>query len=124
MAPSMEDANMRRTVAGCWALAMVAIASSPTIAMASVGPCAREIIEFQRALPRDQNGDPTFVASAPQSIAAQLERQPTQASVERAKKQAQTQLFAALAQAQAFDAEGKRGECKGAIAWAKLLLNP
>jgi hypothetical protein len=106
------------------ALGIVAIALTLSIATASAGPCAGELAEFQNALPRDKNGNPTFVGTAPQSIGAQLEHQPTRASVERAKKEAQTQILTALAQAEALDSGGKRSECMDAIARVKLLLNP
>ena len=48
------------------ALGIVAIALTLSIATASAGPCAGEIAEFQNALPRDKNGNPTFVGTAPQ----------------------------------------------------------
>jgi hypothetical protein len=115
---------MRCAIPKWGALGIVAIALALSIATASAGPCAGEIAEFQNALPRDKNGDPTFVGTAPQSIDAQLEHQPTRVSVERAKKQAQTQILTVLAQAEALDSEGKRGECRDAIARARLLLNP
>jgi hypothetical protein len=106
------------------ALAIVAIVSILNIRTASAGACTEEIAKFQNALPRDENGEPTFVGTAPQSIGAQLEHQPTQISVERAKKEAQNQIFRALAQAQALDSQGRPSECKDAIARAKILLNP
>src|ERR1700719_1858465 len=72
----------------------------------------------------DKNGEPTFVGTAPQSIAAQLEHQPTRESVEHAKKQAQAQILMVVTQAEALDSEGKKSECRNALAKAKLLLNP
>jgi hypothetical protein len=65
---------------------------------------------------------PSF--TAPQSIAAQLEHQPTHESVEHAKKQAQAQILMVVTQAEALDSEGKKSECRNALAKAKLLLNP
>jgi hypothetical protein len=115
---------MTRRIPKYSALAVVAIASTLRIATASAGPCAAEITEFRAALPQNKNGEPTFIASAPQSIAAQLEHQPTKDSVERAKKQAQAQILAVLAQAEALDSEGNSGECRASISKAKLLLNP
>jgi hypothetical protein len=105
-------------------VAIVAIMSILNIETANAGACAGEIAEFQNALPRDENGEPTFVGSAPQSIGAQLEHQPTPVSVERAKKQAQSGIFTVLAQAEALDSEGKPSACRDAIARAKILLNP
>jgi hypothetical protein len=115
---------MRCNIPKYGTLGIVAIALTHSIATASAGPCAGEIAEFQSTIPRNKNGDPAFVGTLPQSIDAQLEHQPTLVSVERAKKQAQTQILAALAQAEAFDSEGKRNECRDAIVRARLLLTP
>jgi hypothetical protein len=106
------------------ALGIIAIASILRIATASAGPCAGEITEFRSSLSQDKNGEPTFVGTAPQSIDAQLEHQPTRESVERAKKQAQAQILTVVIQAEAFDSQGKQNECRQALAKAKLLLNP
>ena len=107
----------------CGALGIIAIASTLRIATASAGPCAGEIANFRSSLTRDKNGDPTFIASAPQSIGAQLAHQPTRQSVERV-KQGQAQILTVVAQAEALDSEGQKGECRNALAKAKLLLNP
>ncbi len=115
---------MTRKVAKYGALGIIAMASTLHIAAASAGPCAREIAEFRSSLPPEKHGEPTFVGTAPQAIGAQLGRQPTRESVERAMKQAQAQIVAVLAQAEALDSEGKRSECRVAIAKAQILLNP
>jgi hypothetical protein len=78
---------------------IIALAATLRIASASAGPCAEE-------------------------IAAQLEHQPTHESVEHAKKQAQAQILMVVTQAEALDSEGKKSECRNALAKAKLLLNP
>jgi hypothetical protein len=91
-------------------LAIIAIASTLRIAAARAGPCAGEIADFRSSLSRDKNGEPRFVATAPQSIGTQLADQPTRQSVEWAKKEAQAQLFGRLwRQAEALDSEGKQG---------------
>jgi hypothetical protein len=113
---------MTRKVYG--ALGVIALAATLRIASASAGPCAGEIADFRNSLSRDKNGEPTFVGTAPQSIAAQLEHQPTHESVEHAKKQAQAQILMVVTQAEALDSEGKKSECRNALAKAKLLLNP
>ncbi len=115
----MTRSNVRRFRA-----VAIAIAGMLRVATGNASPCSGQIAEFRGSLPHDANGRPTFVGSAPQSIAAQLEHQPTRESVERAKKQSQAQLFTVLAQAEALDLEGKRRECLGAFAKAKLMLNP
>jgi hypothetical protein len=115
---------MKRNILKYGSPAIVAIVSILNIGTASAGPCTEEIAKFQNALPRDENGEPTFIGTAPQSIGAQLEHQPTRISVERAKKEAQSQIFKALAQAQALDSQGRSSECRDAIQRAKILLNP
>jgi hypothetical protein len=84
----------------------------------------REIADFRNSPSRDKNGEPTFVGTAPQSIAAQLEHQPTRESVDHAKKQAQAQILIVVTQAEALDSEGKKSECRNALTKAKLRLNP
>jgi hypothetical protein len=113
---------MTRKVYG--ALGIITLTSTLCVAIASAGPCTGEIADFRSSLSRDENGEPTFIGTAPQSIAAQLEHQPTRESVERAKKQAQTQILMVVTQAEALDSEGKKSECRNALAKAKLLLNP
>jgi hypothetical protein len=115
---------MTRKVLKYGALGIITIASTLHIATAIAGPCAREITDFRSSLPHSKNGEATFVGTAPQSIDAQLEHQPTRESVERAKKQAQALIMTVLAQAEALDSEGKRTECRDAIAKARILLNP
>ena len=104
--------------------AIVAIVAILSIGAANAASCAQDIEKFQNALPRDENGDPTFVGTARQSIAAQLEHQPTPISVERAKKDAQSQILRTLAEGQALDSQGRPGECREAMARAKILLSP
>jgi hypothetical protein len=115
---------MTRYIPKYGAPVIVAIVAILSIGGANAGSCAEEIARFQNALPRDENGEPTFVGTAPQSIGAQLEHQPTPISVERAKKDAQSQIFRALAQAQSLDSQGRPSECREAIARARILLNP
>jgi hypothetical protein len=107
-----------------WRLGASGIAAMLHVATASAAPCAGQIAEFRGSLPHDRNGVPTFVGTARQSIAAQLEHQPTRESVERAKRETQAQILATLAQAEALDLDGKRNECFDAFARAKLMLDP
>jgi hypothetical protein len=115
---------MTRNILTYGAPLIVAIVATLSIGRANAESCTEEIAKFQNALPRDENGEPTFVGTAPESIGAQLEHQPTPISVERAKKDAQSQIFRALAQAKTLDSQGRPRECREAIARAKLLLNP
>jgi hypothetical protein len=103
---------------------IVAIASALSVLPASAGPCGEKVAAFRQTLPLNQKGAPVVVGSAPQSIDAQLEHQPTPESVARAEQSAQSEIAAVLAQADAFDAAGKQKQCRGALAKAKLLANP
>jgi hypothetical protein len=105
------------------ALGIIARASTLCIATANAAPCAGEIADVRSSPSRDKNGEP-FVGTAPQSIAAQLEHQPTRESVDHAKKQAQAQILIVVTQAEALDSEGKKSECRNALTKAKLRLNP
>jgi hypothetical protein len=89
------------------------------VSSAIAGPCTEQIAEFERTLQEM----PGFVGTAPQSVDAQLEHQPTPASVENAKHNAKTAVVSALAQAKSLDAQGNN-ECADALAKAKLLINP
>ena len=93
-------------------------------ASATAGPCGAQIATFQQSLQQLATRDPDSVGTAPQSIGAQLEHQPTLKSVERAKIQARTGIANILSRAERLDAEGRQKECLGAIETARLLLNP
>jgi hypothetical protein len=91
------------------------------IAAAHAGPCSEEIASLQEAAGQLVY-NPHAGPSAPQSIGAQLGRQPTPESVRRAHGEAQSRLAAALAHAEALDAEGKQALCMQAVTDAKRLL--
>lgn len=103
---------------------VIVITAILDIAAASAGPCAGEIAELRQSLRQTEKGEPAVIGSAPQSIDAQLEHQPTPASVERAKENAKAQIAAVLAQAESLDAQGKERECQQALLRARLMLNP
>jgi hypothetical protein len=92
----------------CSSIAVVAIAVAMHISAAHAGTCAAEVEEFQKALPRDKNGELSFIGAAPQSISAQLEHQPTLKSVERAKRLSRSLIVTILAQATALDLESRQ----------------
>jgi len=102
----------------------VAVAITLNAAPASAGACAAEIAQFRRLVHQKEDAGTGVVGSAPQSIGAQLEHQPTPASVARAKDDAKGQILALLAQAESFDAQGRLPECEQALRKANLLLNP
>jgi len=97
-------------------------ASGLGISTAHAGPCSAKIAQFELAV-RQSAGNPNAGPFAPQSIGAQIDRQPTPASVKRAKERARAQFAATLARAKRLDAQGNRAGCKRALATAKDMYN-
>jgi hypothetical protein len=91
-------------------------------ASAHAGPCSSEIAQFEQAV-RQSAGNPNAGPMAPQSIGAQLDRQPTPGSIKRAEERAQATFAAALARAKRLDARGNRAGCTRALAAAKRMYN-
>jgi hypothetical protein len=104
------------------AIAFFIVASGISISSAHAGPCSAEIAQFERAV-RQSAGNPNAGPFAPQSIGAQIDRQPTPASVKRAKERAQAQFAAVLARAKRLDAQGNRSGCSRALDVAKDMFN-
>ena len=75
------------------------------VAPAHAGPCTDEIAQFELAV-QQSAGKPDAGPFGPQSIGAQIDRQPTPASVKRAKKRAQSIFAATLARSKRLDARG------------------
>lgn len=98
----------------------VVLASVITAASATASPCGGQILQFEQAMQQR----PDLVATAPQSIDAQLEHQPTPSSVAQAEATAKGNVLSALDKAKALDAEGQDGECLVALARARILLQP
>ena len=92
------------------------------VASAQAGPCSNKIARFEKAV-RQSAGNPGAGPMAPQSIGAQLDRQPTPASVKRAEERAQASFNAAMARAKRLDAQGNRSGCMRALAAAKRMYN-
>ena len=90
-------------------------------AAAQAGPCGDEIARVEEPA-RESADRPRAGPTAPQSISAQLSRQPTPQSVQRAEAEAQLSLAALLTRAKSLDAEGKAAECMQAVTEAKLKL--
>ena len=88
------------------------------IGSAIAGPCSREIAEIESVMrhPRGMT-DPTN----PQSVGAQLDRQPTQASVARAIRRADARYYRTLARARALDAKGS-AKCMRVVRRLKDLI--
>ena len=87
---------------------------------AQAGPCSQDIAEFELAMRRSA-GNPNAGLTAPQSVGAQLDRQPTADSLERAQERLQAKFSAAMARAKRLDARGDRTGCSRALSVAKRM---
>ena len=114
----MTTAITRRTARA----GVVVAALGLTIAPAHAGPCASRIAQFEKAVRQSAN-NPDAGPMAHQSIRAQLDRQPTPASVKRAEERAQASFDAAMARAKRLDARGDRAGCTRALTAAKRMYN-
>jgi hypothetical protein len=106
------------------ASALALVAAVLGAAPASAESCTADIAQFRQTLQQKEDAGAGVVGSAPQSIDAQLEHQPTPASVARAEKNAKDQVVALLREAEAYNAQGRRRHCLAALERARLLLNP
>jgi len=108
--------NRRTTVA-----ILAAALSALGVASAQAGPCSAEIAQFEQAV-RQSAGNPNAGPVAPQSVGAQLDREPTPASIKRAQARARAAFRGQLARAKRLDARGDSG-CTAALARAKDMYN-
>src|SRR5262249_5385303 len=99
---------MNRRVTGV--IIIVGVAVRLEAAPAHAGPCSNAIAQFEQAV-RQSAGNPDAGPMAPQSIGAQLDRQPTPGSVKRAEERAQAAFAATMARAKRLDARGDRAGC-------------
>ena len=90
------------------------------ISIAHAGPCSADIAQFEQAI-SDSAGNPFAGLSAPQSVNAQLDRQPTPDSLKRAEARLQAKFSATMARAKRLDAEGDRAGCTSALSQAKRM---
>jgi hypothetical protein len=113
--------------AACWSASMhriarrtlfVGVTFGLSIACAHAGPCSNEIARVEDVM-RDPG--PTIGPTNPQSIGAQLHRQPTPSSVARAEKRADSRYIEAMARARALDAEGD-SHCMSVVKEVKDLI--
>jgi len=104
------------------AAVVVSVAACLSVPPAHAGPCSNAIAQFEAAV-RQSAGNPDAGPFARQSIGAQVGRQPTPGSVERAESQAQSTFQGALARAKRLDARGDRAGCTRALAAAKRMYN-
>jgi hypothetical protein len=102
------------------ATALIVVAAlGQSVAAAQAGPCSSEIAQFEQAVRRSA-GNPNAGLMAPQSIGAQIDRQPTPASVKRAQQRARAAFDTALARARRLDAGGDPA-CAQAFAEARRM---
>jgi hypothetical protein len=89
------------------------------VASAQASPCGDEIARLEAIL---RQNNPATGPTAPQSVGAQLSRQPTAESVKKAEAEARSTFAASLEHAKALDAQGKTAECTDLVNKAKLNL--
>jgi hypothetical protein len=95
-----------------------ALGLTPTFAEA--GPCSADIAQFETAI-RQSAGNSYAGLSAPQSVAAQDDRQPTVASMKKAERNLKAKFAATMAQARRLDARNDRARCENALSIAKRM---
>ena len=95
-----------------------ALCLSSTFAQA--GPCTAEIAQFEAAV-RQSASNPYAGLTAPQSVGAQLDRQPTVASMKQAEQQLKSKFSANMTRAKRLDAKGDRSGCTDALNAAKRM---
>jgi hypothetical protein len=84
------------------------------------GPCTSDIADFEAAI-RNSQGNPFAGLTAPQSVGAQLEHQPTPSSVAQAQAQLKKNFAATMARAKRYDTQGNRPGCTSELAKAKRM---
>jgi hypothetical protein len=87
---------------------------------AYAGPCAAQIAEFEVAI-RQSSGNPLAGLTARQTVAAQLDRQPTPESVKQANERLKSQFDATMAEAKRLDAQADHSGCTRALNAAKRM---
>jgi hypothetical protein len=91
-----------------------------SIPVAQAGPCSEDIAQFEAAI-RQSAGNPNAGLTAPQSVGAQLNHQPTPASLKQAQKRLQSTFSATMARAKRLDARGDGTGCSRALSAAKRM---
>jgi hypothetical protein len=91
-----------------------------SIPIAQAGPCSEDIAKFETDI-RQSAGNPNAGLTAPQSIDAQLNHQPTPDSLKQARQRLQSKFSATMARARQLDAKGDREGCTRALSAAKRM---
>jgi hypothetical protein len=99
-------------------LLITVVALNPSLANA--GPCSADIAQFETAI-RQSSGNPFAGLTAPQSVAAQNDRQPTAASVKKAEQNLKAKFAATMARAKRLDARNDRAGCERALSTARKM---
>jgi hypothetical protein len=99
---------------------IVCAISCLNISIAHAGPCTADIAQFEKAI-RESAGNPFAGLTAPQSVNAQLDRQPTPESLKKAQANLQAKFSATMARAKRLDAKGDRTGCTSALTAAKRM---
>jgi hypothetical protein len=73
------------------------------VSVAQAGPCSADIAQFEQAI-RNSAGNPFAGLSAPQSVTAQMDRQPTPASIKKEQASLKAKFSALMARAKRLDA--------------------
>ena len=90
------------------------------VSVANAGPCSADIAQFEKAI-RDSAGNPYAGLMAPQSVAAQIDRQPTPESVKQTQARLRSQFAATMARAKRLNAKGDRAGCTSALNAARRM---
>jgi hypothetical protein len=90
------------------------------ISIAQAGPCSADIAQFEKAI-RDSAGNPFAGLTAPQTVAAQIDRQPTPESLKQTQQRLRAQFAATMARAKRLDAKGDRAGCSSALNAARRM---
>jgi hypothetical protein len=88
--------------------------------LAQAGPCSTDIAQFEAAMRQSAN-NPFAGLSAPQSIAAQNDRQPTVASTKKAELSLKSKFSATMARAKRLDRQNNGAGCQRALSAAKRM---
>ena len=91
-----------------------------SLSVAQAGPCSADIAQFEQAI-RNSAGNPFAGLTAPQSVRAQVDVQPTPQSVEKAQASLKAKFSALMAQAKQLDAKGDGAGCSSALTKAKRM---
>jgi hypothetical protein len=87
---------------------------------ANAGPCSADIAQFETAI-RQSSGNPYAGLTAPQSVAAQNDRQPTAASVKTAERNLKAKFAATMARAKRLDGRNDRAGCERELSAARKM---